>query len=390
MSTVEPIFITPAQPECDVFLPTPIQTPALSIESRDTPPPSDITGRTSRRSRGNVSYAEPSLRDKMRRPTKELVDAVGVDERIQRAVSTKLENEDDDVVFERVTEKTKSKDIVVEDIVVKKEDSTNELTTWKSLPIVQSFETESSDPAPEPPGSPFSSKSSSVASVGNLPASVMTDRKRRASTLPSANEENVSKAEAHPQAPPTSGSNDAIAALVAGNHKRTSRILNPSTAESVTKARKDKMTDPLEMRNRLDANEEGASPPTSTDVKERTTTAKVPSASTSIKEGGTGTTRLSSSKRYSSVPEGLSSNSRAGGGGSGTGETNGASNGPTTHRPPSSRGGSRRRDTTVLESSASAPSLGIGSEKGNSGGGKMAAETARMERLAGRRRSMIL
>lgn len=50
-------------------------------EGRDTPPPADISSqgeasRPSRRSRNSVSYAEPNLRDKMRRPTKELFDAV--------------------------------------------------------------------------------------------------------------------------------------------------------------------------------------------------------------------------------------------------------------------------------------------------------------------------
>ncbi|CAK7567808.1 MAG: hypothetical protein SEPTF4163_005777 [Sporothrix epigloea] len=48
---------------------------------RDTPPPADFfsqgeTSRPNRRSRASVSYAEPNLRDKMRRPTKELFDAV--------------------------------------------------------------------------------------------------------------------------------------------------------------------------------------------------------------------------------------------------------------------------------------------------------------------------
>lgn len=49
--------------------------------TRDTPPPADIssmgeTSRPSRRARASISYAEPNLRDKMRRPTKEMVDAV--------------------------------------------------------------------------------------------------------------------------------------------------------------------------------------------------------------------------------------------------------------------------------------------------------------------------
>lgn len=49
--------------------------------TRDTPPPSDIssmgeTSRPNRRVRASISYAEPNLRDKMRRPSKDLVDAV--------------------------------------------------------------------------------------------------------------------------------------------------------------------------------------------------------------------------------------------------------------------------------------------------------------------------
>jgi len=47
----------------------------------DTPPPADISStgemtRPSRRVRASISYAEPNLRDKMRRPTKQLFDAV--------------------------------------------------------------------------------------------------------------------------------------------------------------------------------------------------------------------------------------------------------------------------------------------------------------------------
>ena len=57
---------------------------------RGTPAPlesdvdaASITGRAARRPRGSVSYAEPNLRDKMRRPTKDFVDAVGADDRPQ-------------------------------------------------------------------------------------------------------------------------------------------------------------------------------------------------------------------------------------------------------------------------------------------------------------------
>ena len=54
--------------------------------------------RPSRRSRGAVSYAEPNLRDKMRRPTKELVDAVAGERyrRISKAYPVKgTSNEQD-------------------------------------------------------------------------------------------------------------------------------------------------------------------------------------------------------------------------------------------------------------------------------------------------------
>ncbi|KAI9170947.1 Shugoshin [Paramyrothecium foliicola] len=69
----EPVLFSPISPE-------PV---ALDDDGArgDTPPPADITSegetsRPSRRNRGAISYAEPNLRDKMRRPTKELFDAV--------------------------------------------------------------------------------------------------------------------------------------------------------------------------------------------------------------------------------------------------------------------------------------------------------------------------
>lgn len=73
----------PATPSADpehVFSHTP-ETKSAQENPKDTPPPTDIsvhgeTSRPSRRARPAISYAEPSLRDKMRRPTKELFDAV--------------------------------------------------------------------------------------------------------------------------------------------------------------------------------------------------------------------------------------------------------------------------------------------------------------------------
>lgn len=62
----KPDLMTPNTPE-----------PRLAPPTRDTPPPGlGEASRPSRRARPAISYAEPNLRDKMRRPTKELFDAV--------------------------------------------------------------------------------------------------------------------------------------------------------------------------------------------------------------------------------------------------------------------------------------------------------------------------
>lgn len=83
----EPIAQEAAKtPAPDLFSPTPSETSVVRPEGRDTPPPSGLgarfaldgasDARPARRARAAVSYAEPSLNTKMRRPTKELVDAV--------------------------------------------------------------------------------------------------------------------------------------------------------------------------------------------------------------------------------------------------------------------------------------------------------------------------
>jgi len=53
------------------------ESPMTQSEPMGIVPDESSTSRTSRRRGAVVSYAEPNLRDKMRRPTKELIDAVG-------------------------------------------------------------------------------------------------------------------------------------------------------------------------------------------------------------------------------------------------------------------------------------------------------------------------
>ena len=86
----------PAQEVFDNLLSQPSEESSSRRKFQDTPPPpdlhadatttvanSEVLGRGTRRPRSSVSYAEPNLRDKMRRPTKELVDAVGAEDRVQ-------------------------------------------------------------------------------------------------------------------------------------------------------------------------------------------------------------------------------------------------------------------------------------------------------------------
>lgn len=94
---VEAALMSPASPEL---------TSRMSLPSvRDTPPPADIsslgeTSRPSRRARAAISYAEPNLRDKMRRPTKELYDAVAGQTRyLQRGGSSKSDSATPDAIL---------------------------------------------------------------------------------------------------------------------------------------------------------------------------------------------------------------------------------------------------------------------------------------------------
>lgn len=86
--------VEPETPSADpgvVFPDTP-ETKSTGEKPKDTPPPADIsshgeTSRPSRRVRASVSYAEPNLRDKMRRPTKEMLDAVSGEGKYKRTSS---------------------------------------------------------------------------------------------------------------------------------------------------------------------------------------------------------------------------------------------------------------------------------------------------------------
>ncbi|KAL8678147.1 MAG: hypothetical protein Q9186_005479 [Xanthomendoza sp. 1 TL-2023] len=178
---------TPAPPPLDIFSPDGSEPRAAHSDSRDTPPPGDLDpeaahtssfgsmGRASRRHRGSVSYAEPNLRDKMRRPTKELVDAVAAEERMQQKkhVQGEAEGEGTEPL---VTGEAPSK---MRTVMVKKEANDEGIPNWKTLPATK-IESEQDRLRAEAP-SPLGSKAPAV--KADLPASVVTDRRKRLSIL---------------------------------------------------------------------------------------------------------------------------------------------------------------------------------------------------------------
>ncbi|KAF3070454.1 Shugoshin [Daldinia childiae] len=180
----QPIFIAHVEIETETLssepnlaVPdTPEATPREEV--RDTPPPTDIssrgeTSRGSRRARTAVSYAEPNLRDKMRRPTKQLLDAVsGEGKHIRRTSQSKKE--------EFPSSNPSS--------VVKSEEK---LGSWKDLPADRNMSRTNLDVM----ASPLARKGSK-ASSDDLTMSVAMDKKKRAdaeSSSYSSGESNTTK-----------------------------------------------------------------------------------------------------------------------------------------------------------------------------------------------------
>lgn len=111
---------TPSIPAAGISSPVSSLPSTTRITSRDTPPPSELgsssdSHRPSRRARASVSYAEPNLRDKMRRPTEQLFDAVTGEGKVQR--------------LSIATQETK---VPTTEIEIKGEPVLNE--SWKDMP----------------------------------------------------------------------------------------------------------------------------------------------------------------------------------------------------------------------------------------------------------------
>jgi hypothetical protein len=169
---------TPAAP--DLCSPQSSESLTVRAESRDTPSPSELGQgtegqRPSRRSKGSVSYAEPNLRDKMRRPTKELVDAVTGEGKNQRISLSKTEH-DLPTTARKIKEEPEADDM------------------WKSLPSTSSVD--------------FYSKSP-LLDRDQLPETTFAQRRRRGSSTHHSGDGEQ----------PRSRSSSAISALLAGPRK---------------------------------------------------------------------------------------------------------------------------------------------------------------------------
>lgn len=215
---------TPIAPALDLLSREPSEPSVARPNSRDTPPPTDLdpgasipdgfgTMGRARRARGSVSYAEPSLRDKMRRPTKELIDAVSADDRPQ--------------IVHVQDAKARPETVKTKPVFVKHENPEDRVD-WKDLPLASDGETPQ-ERAKSDPSSPLSNKATSTATK-NLPATVTTDRRRRDSSVSHSDPPGE-------QIKRSTASGSAIAALVAGTQKTTSR--DEQTAAKLAKGSKD-------------------------------------------------------------------------------------------------------------------------------------------------------
>lgn len=387
---------TPAS--IDLFSPQCSTEPsAARPESRDTPPPPDLNlstvdafntaGRASRRPRAGVSYAEPNLRDKMRRPTKALADAVGAEERVQRAInsaragseSASLEN--DAGLNDSARLRT---------VIIKKENSSE--PAWKHLPSEssqqQKYRAGATSPLHDRPRT-------AINGTGDLPASVVTERRHRGSSVHRADaDEPHDPSERYPSVS-ASAAGTTIAALVAGTARKREKMLLQREDGGTDKDRdrgKDKVLD--EPTDRLDIYAFHDSSPADLD--------RGPKLANGSNGAGMGALRAS--RRHSAMPSSSSSARYTGVASSSQSfvdpskEDVGA---VALSRPrPSSRSSGRRRGTLGLDGAADGPVEGEVSREGRDGGMIAQAKSVvdlknvdvvdRAERVAARRRSMML
>ena len=355
---------TPVVLSHDIVCPSSSEPSAVRLVSRDTPPPSDFqpgasskgvfgtNERATRRPRGSVSYAEPNLRDKMRRPTKDLIDAVGACDRPQHLATIKLEgnNSVSNSVLEKGAPRATN---------FKEESDANASDLWQIPTSTQSQE-QQHQPVIVEPISPLGSKSSIP--PAELPTSVITNRRRRTVGV-HHNEAEGAEQGSHQNHP---GAGSTILALAGGSQRPRRREEDKGVREGEVE------------RQEIVKESSGSSPADGfeTDDEKR------------MQESATGpSTTLRNLRRYSTVAGEERSTTTTTMGESKGGGGNG---GPVARKRERKKetvgsGGGARGDGGVdLKSVRSVAGL-------NPGGGVVVEEsTGRAERAALRRRSMML
>ncbi|KAI1297376.1 hypothetical protein F5Y03DRAFT_282930 [Xylaria venustula] len=174
--------------EPNVAVPDSPEPCAPREEMNDTPPPVDIsskgeTTRANRRARAAVSYAEPNLRDKMRRPnTKQLFDAVTGEGKNSRRTS-QCPDEPSSATSSVAKSGARSK-LTRKEIQLQK----NPDDAYGDIDVM---------------GSPLAQKSTRASALEELPTTVTTNRRKKESVITVANPE----ADEIPASPISKGAN---------------------------------------------------------------------------------------------------------------------------------------------------------------------------------------
>lgn len=198
-------------PSNEISSPEAPEPHAARQASRDTPPPSNLqmdtadtggfgtAGRSTRRPRGSVSYAEPNLRAKMRRPTSDLIDAVTTVERAQSLTTSRSKE------FDPSDESAQ---------VVRMESEENPDNVWKigASDGIYDQEQEGID-------KPKDAFQKNPATAAELPTGGVADRRRR--TVGYKQREDERSEQEKPSLHP--GASSAIAALMAGSQRSIRR-----------------------------------------------------------------------------------------------------------------------------------------------------------------------
>lgn len=142
----------------------------------------------------------------MRRPTNDLVDAVGTSERTQSVTEIKI--------MENVESKSSSEKGGLRTVVIKKEDIDGRISSWK-IPSSEELQTQGHKSKEE--GSPLADKIATATPSTELPASITLDRRRRTVGVQSGEDESGEK-NSHP-----SGTKPSIASLAARNQPFTKK-----------------------------------------------------------------------------------------------------------------------------------------------------------------------